>query len=322
VSRYAIITAMIIAGPAPAEDPQLRFEGFTSQAGRFSVDLPRKPTETTETDASRDAHIFTAGAAGPVLYRLEYVDPRVGVALKYPDTPQGLKANRDAYHQGLRVYGDQEITLGPKKVPGREYRMDLSDGAVARMRLYRSGNRLYLVQVVAKDKAVLDSAAANHFFDSFMINPGAPLALTFEKVAPAGGNFCAQMPGRPTEKTTKNPDWTMHEFTVVAAEQADFSVFCVDFPAGSISKARSPQEWLVIYRRSSNLDRQVEGEKEITLGPEKVPGREYTVPSLLIHERVFLKGDRVYSVQVRAWKREFLNSAAANKFFDSFTMTK
>jgi hypothetical protein len=150
--------------------------------------------------------------------------------------------------------------------------------------------------------------------------------ITFEKVTSAAGRFAADMPGQPAETTEKLPSGTLHSFAVMAAGPSVFRIKYIDFPEGEVTKKNDPQGSLKAFRSGFREGKTFEGDKEISLGTEKIPGREYRLEAdkgVFVRERLYVTGDRLYIVHVGSLNnKDFLGSDAANRFFDSFKITK
>src|SRR5581483_11906211 len=102
------------------------FEKVTSQSGRFTVEMPGQPTDKVEKSDEGERHTFAVVAAGPKVYRVAYFDFPKEVAQKDPQTV--IKAYRDGFRSGKTLDGDKIITLGPGKIPGREYSLEADKG--------------------------------------------------------------------------------------------------------------------------------------------------------------------------------------------------
>lgn len=181
--RYAAILAVMttaagVAVTAPAQgadEPGLWFKKFESEEGRYSVELPGKIKQGA-TNAGEGMKEYVAVAeppAGDRVFWTSYLDFKPEDLRGRP--PQELmKSYRKGLRKGKTIEDDKEITLGDRKVPGRDYRLQAEEKYFVRERLYWDGTRLYRLYVGSPDKEFLDSKAANRFFDSFKIVDAKP----------------------------------------------------------------------------------------------------------------------------------------------------
>jgi hypothetical protein len=145
----------------------IAFQKFTSSSGKFSVDMPGKPVESTDKHMDWTQYTFAALAPDKSVYRVEYIQFAPNNAPQYANPQEGLTRFRDGFRKGKIIHDDKVISLGQEKVPGREYWIEADPGVYVRERLFRRGDRLYIMHVVAATKDLLTSADANRFFDSF-----------------------------------------------------------------------------------------------------------------------------------------------------------
>ena len=161
-SAAACLVLVATAGAA-----EVKFRKVASKAGKFTVEMPGTPKEATQTTRSgAKFYQFETRPDVTKVYRVQYVD----LNSKETDAQKVLKLFRDGFRKGATLVGDKEITLGARKVPGREYRLEAQKGVHVRERLYRSGARIYILHVVALNKDYLGSKDADRFFDSFKVD--------------------------------------------------------------------------------------------------------------------------------------------------------
>lgn len=148
---------------------------FTSKDGRYSVEFPAPPKETTkDVDASptvaNDGKLKMFYAAldvkKDVSFMVIYNDFKEAVAMASPQKVLIEVRDGSKGKEGMLVT-DREIVAADGKPPGREYIVD--KGIYYRSRTFLSGNRLYQIVVVAKSDKEVTSEAADKFIDSFEI---------------------------------------------------------------------------------------------------------------------------------------------------------
>lgn len=138
-----------------------------SKEGRFSVTLPEKPIESK------------GKASGDDLYKF-YVDLNErAYIVAYGDSPGAAKVDPDklldgavagSVLKGSKLVKEEKITLGQKKYPGREFRIELPDKKnYMRKQVFLVGERLYQVMAIGPDDFD-KSKAVDDFFKSFAID--------------------------------------------------------------------------------------------------------------------------------------------------------
>jgi len=145
---------------------------FTSKEGKFSVTLPEKPSEKTQTIKS-DAgelkmHMFIVASAGQV-YLLTYNDyPSESVDSDAQNVlDKVIEGNQKSLKGKLAM--DEKITLGKKKYPGRDIRIEQAEKKqVYRAKIFLAGNRLYQVVALGPDEFV-KSKPVEEYLKSFAI---------------------------------------------------------------------------------------------------------------------------------------------------------
>jgi len=344
MTRTSLIGLFVAAAAAgdpatlgtPADTRSLTFEKVSSAAGNFSVEMPGRPTETSKNYPGKATlHTFAVEAAGPSVFRIEYLDFVGDQTARIREPQQSILAYRGGFREGKTFEGDKEIALGPEKTPGREYSLEAQPGVFVRERMYSKDGRIYVVHIVATNKDFLNSAAANQFFDSFRITgrpaswyPGPaaaePTAFTFQKFSSPTGRFTGLMPGRPTESVEKHAFADLHIFAAGTVDVAVFRIEYLDPPAGPFD-SQPPQQSLTNFINGFRHDKKLQAQKELSLGPDKIPGREYVLeaqPGLWLREQVYLTPGRIFIVDLVGYKSEkILTSALADRFFNSFSIT-
>lgn len=154
--------------------------------------------------------------------------------------------------------------------------------------------------------------------------------LEFQRVASKAGRFMAEMPGKPEEKAqelaTSRGKMKYFQFEVNAANDSlQFNIAYFD-QFDDVVKGKVPQDLILAFRNGARKGQKIIEDKEITLGKDKIPGRDYQVETkngLFIRERMFIAGNRHFRVFIVVdGPKEFLTSKDANRFFDSFKITK
>jgi hypothetical protein len=168
---HSIITlGIVISGVSSASAD----DKFTSKDGKFAVLFPKdkQPMESVKdvdtTGGKLKLTIFAAEVKKDVAYIVIWNDYPDAVA---KEQPQDVLARVREGSKGPdgKVIEDKELTLGPNKVPGRDYLLDKGDNHFFRSRTYLNGARLYQVIVSATKKDELTSKDAEAFLDSFEI---------------------------------------------------------------------------------------------------------------------------------------------------------
>ncbi len=145
---------------------------FSSQEGGFKVLLPGTPTQTKDKVNTRNGsiptNVFVVGRQNEAVYVVGYADFPKNISLTsrevQPLLPQ-LNSRRSA-QTGVRVVSQRTLRL--KNVPGREIRLQDSQGVSLRVRTYAINKRLYQVAVITNKEASLTKSIEG-FFNSFQL---------------------------------------------------------------------------------------------------------------------------------------------------------
>lgn len=144
---------------------------FTSEEGRFSIQMPGKPTEKKSPVGGVEAHSFSGNTKNEAV-EVVYADFPADIEL----TPGEIESLFDeSISQRIRASGatvlsTEKITL--QNYPGREVKVKPSSGrGSSRIRMYIVRGRLYTLEyLIATDDIRPDSG--DTFLDSFkLINP-------------------------------------------------------------------------------------------------------------------------------------------------------
>ncbi len=143
--------------------------------------------------------------------------------------------------------------------------------------------------------------------------------------APKKGQFTVRFPGAPKENT-QSTQTALGELDVYTATMATtqgnvYLVSYTDFPPGTIK----PEGVSTLYdgvRDGLKKDGKMT-EKDLTLGKEKLPGREILIDKgkQQLRFRVVARGNRLYQVAV-VGDDEFVNGKDATAFLESFELSK
>lgn len=140
--------------------------GYTSNDGKFSVNIPAAPNEQVQKSGDLTIHQFIA-TQDDVAYIIIYVDYPAGV-IKPGNEEKILNAARDGAtgNSKGKLLKERHIKL-QGKYPGRELLVLTADGKTAvKDRIYLMGNRMYQVMVSAsQDK--LSAPEIKAYLDSF-----------------------------------------------------------------------------------------------------------------------------------------------------------
>lgn len=179
-----LITPLLLSGyqnlqfvqsSAAFQIAQSIWKPFSSQEGRFKVLMPGTPSEDKSNVNTKAGEItinrFSVRRENEALYAVAYSDLPDKFSLNSADINPLLSEIAAGFAAGSRgrLVSQRNIRLG--NVPGREIRLQLERGAIARGRLYVANKRLYQVVVAtAKEKNLTKSIEG--FFNSFQIvNP-------------------------------------------------------------------------------------------------------------------------------------------------------
>lgn len=145
---------------------------FSSQEGGFTVLMPGSPT-TDQRDIKTQAgavpaNLFYVVRPDEALYGVAYADLPKEVSLNSLDINQLLNSFASGFAQGSggRLVSQENIRLGD--FPGREIRLQYSQGEIGRGRIFLANRRLYQVVVITSKESSLPKSIEG-FFKSFRI---------------------------------------------------------------------------------------------------------------------------------------------------------
>ena len=141
------------------------------------------------------------------------------------------------------------------------------------------------------------------------------------------GKYSVKFPGAPkvTAQTSKSEvgDLTVNIATYANSDGNAFLVSYTDFP----DKATKPENHATLFegiRKGVSKGGKLSGEeKTLEFGPDKLPGREFTVEKgkQRIRYRVILRDGRVYQIAAIGTEA-FVTGKDGTAFLDSFQVTK
>ena len=154
----------------------------------------------------------------------------------------------------------------------------------------------------------------------------APPAREFKTFASEKGQYTIEMPGKPVATAIKAENGSIeYRQTALTSAGELFTIVYVDLHGGMLIKG-DPQKTLAAYRDGFRGGQKIVKDRDITLGEDKVPGREYLIElnaadDIYLRVRVYLAGTRIYILTLMGEKDQ-VNSRAADRFFESFRLTE
>lgn len=149
--------------------------------------------------------------------------------------------------------------------------------------------------------------------------------LPADTFAPKDGKFAVNFPGRPKE-TKSSPASPIGELKVYTATYATnegqiYLTSYTDFPPEATKPEMRDTLYDGILTGLTGKDGKLVTKKEIDVGSEKLPGREFVVDKGKQQVKVWvvLRGNRLYQVAVHG-PGEFVTGKDAAAFLDSFQL--
>jgi hypothetical protein len=148
----------------------------------------------------------------------------------------------------------------------------------------------------------------------------------YKPFASSAGRYKVLFPGPvKTETTGVKTELGELKLTLDSVElppDVTFLVTFIDYPA---SGARVEPARRLDRVRDGNKGPagKLVSERDLTVGVEKHPGREVLIekPKAFLRNRIVIAGSRLYQVMIQG-PREFVTSPDADRFFDSFEVTR
>jgi len=150
--------------------------------------------------------------------------------------------------------------------------------------------------------------------------------ITYLPFASSDGRYKVLFPGPvKTETTDVKAGTGTLKLTLDSVQPTEGVIFMVTYLDTPDDVAKAPPGPRLDKIRDGNkgTDGKLLSEKEITVGVEKYPGRDLLIekPAAVIRNRVVIAGNRLYQVMIQGPK-ELVTSKTADRFFDSFEVTK
>lgn len=176
MNRFSLMLLFALSPLALAADDKKdapKAAPFASKDGKFSINLPDKPSEKTRKiksgDRELDLHVFS----------VEQKDRAVVVT--YLDYPKGTVGDdKDKFLAGVvernvgllkgKVSAEEKIALGKAKHPGRDVKVDMPDKKqLYRARVFLVGDRVYQIVVLGPEEFV-KGKEVDACLDSFKVD--------------------------------------------------------------------------------------------------------------------------------------------------------
>lgn len=151
-------------------------------------------------------------------------------------------------------------------------------------------------------------------------------APEFKAYASSTGRYKILFPGAVKTTTTTVPsgknELTLTIDTVELRAGTSFLVTFIDAP-DEVAKNPAGPRLDKIRDANKGADGKVLSDKEVSVGGEKYPGRDVLIEKRenCLRNRIVIAGNRLYQVMVQGPK-DVVTSASADKFLDSFEVTK
>jgi hypothetical protein len=315
------------------------WQTFISDEGGFSIDMPGKPTNSTQPSSAGTTTYLFSLTKGSDSYLASYTDVPVNLAELDPE--QLLDNGRDGAlnSTGGELVEESKITLG--KYPGRDftYKITALNGNI-RQRAYVVDQRLYQIVTTGPGNAV-NSADAEKFFDSFKLTgtgtTSQPTAAATSRAIPTsgsgdtggnwqtftsqGGNFSVELPGKPQEGSQSIPVGTdtmeLHTFSL-GMQKESYTMTYSDYPASIMQTSASKLlegaltgvlgQGTLVDKKSITVDGNPGIQAEF-----EVPGTGYS------WYKTVIVGERMYQLIVIAQDKD-ATAQDAQRFLDSFEL--
>jgi hypothetical protein len=155
---------------------------------------------------------------------------------------------------------------------------------------------------------------------------GLAVGQEFKPFASSAGRYKVLFPGAVKSETIEVPAGKDKIIlTIDTVELRAGTSFMVTFVDASDEIAKQPAGPRLDKVRDGNkgTDGKVLEEKDLTVGIEKYPARDVLIEKRdgCIRNRIVIAGNRLYQVTVQGPK-DVVTSASADRFFDSFEVTK
>ena len=151
-------------------DEGATWQDFTSDDGRFTIQMPGSPAQQSQPMMGTTMHLFSVESPD-LMYGVGYADmPIPGLeresAMQIDNRLNGAVQGSVNNIRG-KLTRQASVTLG--SYPGKEYEANLPDGrGIIRSRIYFVGKRLYMLMVAGKPNLV-QSDDTKKFIGSFKL---------------------------------------------------------------------------------------------------------------------------------------------------------
>ena len=163
------VTASNLTSPKQSSIPstiiaQSSWKPITSSTGKFTVNMPGKPTE----DVGKDENGLTSKSftlnSDSGLYSVSYLDFSAMGEVNSVQAQQLLDgmASKFVEKSGAKLLSNRRITLAG--YPGKEFTFAINPKITGKGRIYLTNNKLYILMAVAPE-----SASFNTFLNSFRL---------------------------------------------------------------------------------------------------------------------------------------------------------
>jgi hypothetical protein len=162
----------VVRANPPLLIAQSVWKPFSSKDGGFTVLMPGQPTQENRTVKTEVGSIpvqaFSVLRRGEALYAVAYSDFPGNFPQNPRDIDRLLAQVASGFAQGAKGRLVSQQTIGLGNFPGREIRLQLDRGLIARGRLFVVNSRLYQVIVVTGQERNLTKSIEG-FFKSFRL---------------------------------------------------------------------------------------------------------------------------------------------------------
>jgi hypothetical protein len=148
----------------------------------------------------------------------------------------------------------------------------------------------------------------------------------YKPFASSAGRYKVLFPG-PVKTETTGVKTELGELTLTLdsvdlTPEVTFLVTFIDFPASG-AKVEPARRLDRVRDGNKGAAGKVVSERDLTVGVEKYPGRDVLIekPKAFLRNRIVVAGSRLYQVMIQG-PRGFVTSPDADRFFDSFEVTR
>jgi hypothetical protein len=162
----SLLIALLVAGTgAPGLARAQIWAMYESEAGRFRVDMPGKPTESQQTSPKGNTQTAAMLLTKSAVYVVMFGDAPPNTHSALPEA-EVLEKIRDGMAQGHKLLRDKPITIAGH--PGREFVIARTDNTIHVTRETIVGRRLYQMFYGVEGQTEPTSPDVRRFLDSFV----------------------------------------------------------------------------------------------------------------------------------------------------------